>query len=139
MFYPRARPPACFVWPFTTQGRSTLTAIRVLFSQQLVVLNELFLYTTRKSQFGKIQSNILFSAFSCYFSAGGMNGSIVYELARPENAGLNKPVKVFPLPDVNRRASCRDFALPHASITFELIVTSYIVQICLIGSVFDRY
>lgn len=26
-------------------------------------------------------------------SAGGMNGSIVYELERPENAGLKKPLK----------------------------------------------
>jgi hypothetical protein len=26
--------------------------------------------------------------------AGGMNGSIVYELERPENAGLEKSVKV---------------------------------------------
>lgn len=65
---------------------------------------------TQKSQFKRIQSNILFNAFSCYFFAGGMNGSIIYELERPENAGLNKSVKVFPLPDVNRRASCRDFA-----------------------------
>lgn len=61
---------------------------------------------TQKSQFGKIQSNILVNA---YFFAGGMNGSIIYELERPENAGLSKSVKVFPLPDVNRRASCRDF------------------------------
>ncbi|KAH9760649.1 putative L-ascorbate peroxidase 6 [Citrus sinensis] len=28
-------------------------------------------------------------------NSGGMNGSIVYELERPENAGLNKPLKIL--------------------------------------------
>jgi hypothetical protein len=30
-------------------------------------------------------------------TAGGMNGSIVYELDRPENAGLKKPMKACSL------------------------------------------
>lgn len=29
------------------------------------------------------------------FIAGGMNGSIIYELDRPENAGLGKSLKVY--------------------------------------------
>jgi len=35
------------------------------------------------------------SILSAQSFAGGMNGSIVYELDRPENAGLTKPLKVY--------------------------------------------
>lgn len=33
--------------------------------------------------------------YTMIISAGGMNGSIVFELDRPENAGLKKSLKVF--------------------------------------------
>lgn len=36
--------------------------------------------------------NQLLFVLSC---TGGMNGSIVYELERPENVGLNKSIKVI--------------------------------------------
>jgi L-ascorbate peroxidase len=36
---------------------------------------------------------IPFSLYTIKINAGGMNGSIVYELERPENAGLKKSLK----------------------------------------------
>lgn len=38
--------------------------------------------------------------------AGGMNGSIVYELERPENAGLKKSVKACSVSLFSQTPSC---------------------------------
>lgn len=65
-------------------GNSFITSNRcisiILFRDLINEFNSLFLFSN-------------FKKLSVYVVVGGMNGSVVYELERPENAGLKKSVK----------------------------------------------
>jgi len=39
--------------------------------------------------------SLYLATFGNGLGSGGMNGSIIYELERPENAGLKRSIKVF--------------------------------------------
>lgn len=81
VFYPRPRLLEFFAWSFM------MLALLISIANQVCNFKVSF-----NASYAGIADTCNFMAWRCI--AGGMNGSIIYELDRPENAGLSKSVKV---------------------------------------------